>query len=121
MKKNIRRILDSFGVYYLMPVQHGIGAAGVDFHCVTRYGDLCMGFFIEAKKPGGEPTARQDNFLKERYEKQCARTFVIDDDPTINEGSGGIEALVVWLEQIEKYNEHYDAEDAALVAIPVPT
>ena len=119
MKINIRRVLDSFGVYYLMPVQQGIGAAGVDFHCVIRYGDLCLGFFIEAKKPGEGPTARQENFLKDRQDKQCARTFVIDDDPTINEGSGGIEALVAWLETIEKYNEHYDQNAGYINTVPV--
>ena len=108
VKKNIRRVLDAFGVYYLMPVQMGRGAAGVDFHCTVRYGNLCLGFFIEAKKPGDEPTGRQDNFLAERRDKQCAKTFVIDDDPSIGEGSGYIGELVGWLEKIEEYNEHHD-------------
>jgi hypothetical protein len=109
VKKNIDRILKSFPfVYPFKPVQFGTGAAGVDYHCVTRYGDLCLGFFIEAKKPGGEPTSRQDTFLRERRDNQRAMTFVVDDDPTINQGAGGIEELVKWLEQIEAYNEHYD-------------
>ena len=114
VKKNIRRVLDSFGAYYLMPVQYGIGATGVDFHCVTRLDYVIDGkvvpvplaFFIEAKKPGGEPTGRQDLFLRERREKQGARTFVIDDDPSIEQGSGGIDELVQWLEGIEALNEH---------------
>lgn len=117
VKKNIRRVLDSFGVYYLMPVQYGVGAAGVDFHCaVGKYFQigflvemLPIAFFIEAKKPGGEPTDRQDNFLRERREKQNAKTFVIDDDPSIGQGSGGINELVAWLEIIEENNERLRA------------
>lgn len=107
VKKNIKRILDSFGVYYLMPVQHGIGPAGLDFHCVVQHCDLAIAFFIEAKKPGDGPTGRQDNFIKERKEKQNARTFVIDEDPSINKGSG-IEELTQWLAEIEADNERYD-------------
>ena len=102
VKKNIRRVLDSFGVYYLCPVQYGMGAAGVDFHAVVECCGLPIAFFIEAKKPGAEPTGRQDNFLQERREKQNARTFVIDDDPSIGEGNGGIEELVKWLEGLEE-------------------
>ena len=117
VKKNIRRILDAFDVYYLMPVQMGLGAAGVDFHCVIRFGDMALAFFIEAKKPGGEPTGRQDNFLGERRDKQCAVTFVIDDDPSIGEGSGEIEKLVRWLELVEAYNERHDQITAGDVQI----
>lgn len=125
VKKNIRRVLDSFGVYYFMPVQGGYGPTGVDFHCVVRSsfvddGKLIgvpLAFFIEAKKPGGEPTGRQDLFMKEREEKQSARTFVIDDDPTINQGFGVIDELVKWLEEIEALNEH--AREAAKANVSV--
>lgn len=109
VKENIKRVLDAFGVYAFMPVQRGMGAAGVDFHCVVRYGDLALAFFIEAKKPGEGPTARQGSFLRDRRDKQCAMSFVIDDDPSISEGLGEINNLVKWLEQIETYNEHHDA------------
>lgn len=113
VKKNIKRVLTSFpSVYYFMPVQYGIGAAGVDYHCVV--GKLFhlrpsvvlvpIAFFIEAKRPGGEPTGRQDNFLEERREKQGCKTFVIDEDPTTNKGSG-IDELVEWLGEIESNNE----------------
>ena len=127
VKKNIKRVLDSFGVYYFCPVQSGIGAAGVDFHCVMRVhyvvdGKLVgvpLAFFIEAKKPGGEPTGRQDNFMRERREKQSARSFVIDDDPTINQGSGGIEDLVKWLEELEALNEHASEVADASAGVPV--
>ena len=108
VKKNIKRILDSFGVYYFMPVQHGYGAAGLDFHCVVRFGNIPYAFFIEAKKPGGEPTGRQEDFAKDRLIKQCATTFIIDEDPSIKKG-GGVTELVAFLEMVEKNNERYDA------------
>jgi hypothetical protein len=113
VKKNISRVLASFPfVYSFMPVQYGRGAAGVDYHCVAgkyyQMGFLVemipIAFFIEAKKPGDEPTGRQDNFLKERREKQNCKTFVIDEDPSINKGDG-LEELTQWLQEIEANNE----------------
>lgn len=115
VKKNISRVLASFpSVYSFMPVQHGIGAAGVDYHCVAgkyfvlegRLEMVPVAFFIEAKKPGGEPTGRQDTFLKDRREKQNCKTFVIDDDPSIKGGMGNIEELTEWLQAIEENNEY---------------
>lgn len=114
VKQNITRVLKSFPfVYSFMPVQHGYGAAGVDYHCVAgqlfvlgiHVEMLPIAFFIEAKKPGGEPTGRQDTFLKERREKQNCKTFVIDDDPTKSGGLGNIQELTEWLQAIEENNE----------------
>ena len=110
-------------VYSFMPVQYGMGASGVDYHCVAgkyfQIGFLVemvpIAFFIEAKKPGGEPTDRQDNFLRDRREKQNCKTFVIDDDPTINQGNGGIDELVKWLEEIEASNERIRTVPADLI------
>jgi hypothetical protein len=113
VKKNISRVLAAFPfVYSFMPVQYGMGAAGVDYHCVAGkyfYVDgmikmVPVAFFIEAKKPGGEPTYRQDNFLKERRENQNCKTFVIDEDPSIDKG-GGLNELTAWLQEIEANNE----------------
>jgi hypothetical protein len=113
VKKNISRILASFPfVYSFMPVQYGMGASGVDYHCVAgKYYQigflvemLPIAFFIEAKKPDGEPTDRQRDFLKERREKQNCKTFVIDEDPSINKGNGLAE-LFTWLQEIEANNE----------------
>jgi hypothetical protein len=107
-KKSIDRVLAAFDfVYAFKPVQMGLGAAGLDYHCVAGVaflidGEVCnlpIAFFIEAKKPGGEPTGRQDTFRKERKEKQHAKTFVIDDD------NASLQALVEWLEQLEAQNE----------------
>jgi hypothetical protein len=113
VKANIKKVLERFKVYYLMPVQMGIGAAGVDFHCAigVKYEidgivqTIAVAFFIEAKKPGDVPTRRQDTFIKDRQRDQNAITFVIDDDPSIGHITGGLEKLTMWLEQIEKNNE----------------
>jgi hypothetical protein len=102
VKKEIKRMLDAFDVYYFMPVQMGLGAAGLDFHCVVRFGEHALAFFIEAKKPGDEPTDRQERFAEDRRKQQCARTFVID---------GNLDELIEFLERIEEYNERCD--DAA--------
>lgn len=122
VKRNIRRVLDSFeNVYYFMPVQNGLGPAGVDFHCVVKMvcwingtlEEIPVAFFIEAKKPGGEPTERQKLFIKDRKEKQNAHTFVIDDDPSIAHNSGKLEKLVEWLQNIEDNNERARARLAS--------
>jgi hypothetical protein len=118
VKKAISKVLDNFpSVYSFMPVQFGMGASGVDYHCVVGMlvqfpGGLVdmvpVAFFIEAKKPGGEPTVRQDTFLKERHEKQNCACFVIDEDPSINKGKG-LDILVEWLAKIESNNERLRA------------
>ena len=105
VKKEIKRVLDAFNVYYLMPVQMGIGAAGLDFHCVVRFGDHGLAFFIETKAPGEKPTDRQGLFAEERRKNQCARTFVID---------GKLDELIEFLERVEEYNEHYDGTHTEL-------
>ena len=99
-------VLKNFpSVYSFMPVQFGMGASGVDYHCAVgmlvefKSGLVEMvpiALFIEAKKPGGEPTGRQDLFLKERHEKQNCRCFVIDEDPSIRKGNG-LDDLAEWV------------------------
>ncbi len=118
VKKQISAVLKNFpSVYSFMPVQFGMGASGVDYHCVVgmltqfangRVDMLPIAFFIEAKKPGGEPTGRQDLFLKERRDKQNCKCFVIDEDPSIRKGSG-LDHLVEWLGEIESNNERLRA------------
>jgi hypothetical protein len=113
VKKKVSELLKSFpSVYYLMPVQHGLGASGLDYHGVVgklfQFGIVVemipIAFFVETKKPGGVPTNRQDDFIKERKEKQNARTFIIDEDPSINKGKG-LDDLALWLGEIERNNE----------------
>jgi hypothetical protein len=113
VKKKVTELLKTFpSVYSFMPVQHGLGASGLDYHCVVgkmfQFGIVAemipIAFFIETKKPGGEPTQRQEDFIKERYVKQNARTFIIDEDPSINKGKG-LDDLALWLGEIERNNE----------------
>lgn len=107
VKTSINRVLQAFTfVYSFMPVQNGMGAAGVDYHCVAgKYFQLSSGveligvaFFIEAKKPGSRPSDRQEFFLSDRRQMQGAKTFVID-------GEHGLDELVEWLAGIEDNNE----------------
>jgi hypothetical protein len=113
VKNHIREILDSYGVYYLMPVSEGYSSAGVDFHCVVRQGDMALAFFIEAKRPGELPTDRQKLFMGDRAEHQKAISFVIDKDPSIGQG-GGTKQLIAFLEKVKFINEHYDAQPIQL-------
>jgi hypothetical protein len=96
VKKWVKDVLHKYNVYYHMPVQTGIGAAGVDFHCVVKtVKGFPLGFFIEVKKFGKVPTDRQKLFIQERKEKQNARTFVID-------GMVGVNKLEYWIEAITR-------------------
>lgn len=113
VKRKVTELLKTFpSVYAFMPVQHGLGASGLDYHCIVgklfHMGPVVemvpIAFFIETKKPGDLLTPRQLNFAKERKEKQNARTFVIDEDVTINKGKG-LDDLALWLGAIENSNE----------------
>ena len=124
VKRAVSTLLKSYpSVYCFMPVQYGMGAAGVDYHCVVgklfqigAVADMVpIAFFIETKKPGDHPTPRQAEFIKARKEQQNARTFVIDEDPTINKGKG-LEDLALWLGEIERHNEHI----RSIIAAPNP-
>jgi hypothetical protein len=118
VKQHINKVLAAFpSVYSFMPVQFGMGASGVDFHCVvgmlvqfpTGLVDMVpLAFFIEAKKPGDKPTGRQDLFLKERHAKQNCKCFIIDEDPSIRKGKG-LDDLAEWLGKIENNNERLRA------------
>jgi hypothetical protein len=55
VKDEIKTYLNSIGAYHFWPVQTGYGAATVD--CLGCF-EGCF-FAIEAKRPGGKPTARQ--------------------------------------------------------------
>jgi hypothetical protein len=98
VKSNIKKILTRYNVYFFMPVQSGYGATGLDFHCVVYINlfgtEVALAFFIEAKEEGKEPTARQDLFLKNRWEQQKAKTFVID-------GPKGYAELETWLSKLQ--------------------
>jgi hypothetical protein len=96
VKKWVKDVLKKYHVYYLMPVQTGRGATGVDFHCTVDWSGFPLAFFIETKKFGKEPTPRQDLFIKQRRQYQKARTFVID-------GMVGVNQLEAWLIKLREY------------------
>lgn len=89
VKARIKAILDPCRpyVYYLMPVQNGMGAPSLDFIGV------CMGeyFTIEAKAEGKGPTPRQ---LITLNQVACAggKTFVI-----AGTNSPQLKELKLWL------------------------
>ena len=86
VKAKVRTVLGEFGAYYFQPVQMGIGAAGLDFHCVLG-GRPAIAFFIETKAPGKMLTPRQD-MLVSHLRNMGAIVFVIWDDVTLAELKG---------------------------------
>jgi hypothetical protein len=94
VKKWVKEVLDEYNVYYFMPVQMGIGAAGLDFHCVVKWKGFPLAFFIETKEFGKVPTDRQQLFMNDRKKEQNATTFVID-------GMVGVSKLREWLERLK--------------------
>jgi hypothetical protein len=105
VKNDIRRVLDAFGCYTFMPVQNGLGAAGLDFHCIVRGNPIP--FFIEAKGPKGAVTDRQRMLIDKLRTEHGCKVFVIHDGLTLQE-------LVGWLEQFEDKHEHSHAAVANL-------
>jgi hypothetical protein len=81
VKAKIRKLLNNYGAYYFQPVQMGIGATGLDFHCMLAG---ARAFFVEAKAPGKQPTLRQQLMI-EKLTYMGATVFVIDDDVTLEE------------------------------------
>lgn len=75
-------------VYKFMPVPGGFGPSSLDFILCVR-GRFCA---VEAKKPGGEPTPRQE-FIIATIERAGGVVFVIDG---VN---GELERFEKWLEE----------------------
>ena len=81
-KRDVKKYLTSLGAYQFWPVQTGRGKAGVDcYACIN--GDFVA---IEVKRPGKEPTPRQDVTLGE-VRAARGETFA-GDAATIIEGIG---------------------------------
>ncbi len=85
VKASINKLLERYGAYRFMPVQNGLGAPGLDYHC-CYYG---VAFFIEAKAPGKKPTKRQVQTMA-RIGRAGGKCFVID-------GPQGLDDLDQWL------------------------
>lgn len=80
VKKKIKELLDSFDtrLYYYMPVPSGYGKTTIDY--LICFDGLFVG--IEAKKPRGKPTLRQEGVLED-IRAAGGSTFVIDDDDDV--------------------------------------
>ena len=78
VKEKIDVVLTRYKVYYFKPVQFGLGASGLDYHCVVRVGNTPVAFFIEAKEPGKEPTPRQRELMDRLRRDYSANVFKID-------------------------------------------
>lgn len=95
VKAKIDELLAKYPVYVFKPVQFGLGAAGLDYHCVIKIGDTSVAFFIEAKKPGGEPTVRQKELIgRLRRDFRC-NVFAIDSVYDIH-------TLKDWLDKVAR-------------------
>lgn len=80
IKKKIKDLLDSFGntAYVYMPVPGGYGKTTIDY--LICFDGLFIG--LEAKKPKGKPTPRQDGVLED-IRAAGGTTFVIDSDEDV--------------------------------------
>ena len=81
IKKKLNQLLDSYGesVYRYMPVPSGFGKQAVDYF-------LCVdGLFVavEAKPPGGKPTARQSDTLDD-VKRAGGSSFVVNDEVSLS-------------------------------------
>lgn len=98
VKAKINALLKKHRCYYFMPVQMGMGAAGLDYHCyrTCKLADgtlIAVAFMVEAKIYGKEPTLRQQ-ILFEEHEARGCKCFVVDNDLTLRE-------LENWLQEVQ--------------------
>lgn len=94
VKAKVNRVLDTYkdhGLYKFMPVPGGYGKATLDYLCFFHG----FGFAIETKRPGGEPTLRQENTIGSII-ASGSLAFVIDGE------NGQLEELEQWLGVIHK-------------------
>lgn len=99
VKEQIKKLLKKYKAYYYMPVQTGYGAPSLDF-VGCHHGRF---FGIEAKRPGKEPTPRQELTMAMMNEAG-GWVFVIGDKVIEGDFYGkipdtfaGMEALEGWL------------------------
>lgn len=92
IKAGIREVLKKYSsvIYYHMPVPTGFGRSSLDYIGFAAG----LGFAIEAKRPRGKPTGRQETTI-EQIERAGARVFVINS-------YDGIAALDKWLMEVTK-------------------
>jgi pantoate kinase len=76
VKKRIRKILDTAGVYYAMPIGTGYGNSGVPDFLACYQGNFVA---IEAKAGKGKTTALQDSHLA-KIRAAGGEAVVINED-----------------------------------------
>jgi hypothetical protein len=87
VKESIKKVLAKYNCYYFCPVQMGLGAAGLDFHCIAYsalYDRPCP-FFVEAKAPGKVPTSRQEVLIRNLVNGYRCPVFVISNEQGLKE------------------------------------
>lgn len=99
IKAKVDAILKKYPVKVFKPVQFGMGGDMLDYHCLVRMGDTPVAFFIETKKPGKDPTSRQQNTIDELRRDYRANVFVIHDP-----FGYGLIMLDNWLSKVTKAN-----------------
>jgi hypothetical protein len=80
IKRGIKAVLDKYSanIYYYMPVPGGYGRSTLDY-----LGFCCgLGFAVEAKRPKGRPTERQQGMIED-IERGGAKVFVVNDVDTL--------------------------------------
>lgn len=77
VKKEVRRVLDSLGAYYVMPVTGGYGKQGAPDFLVCHKG---LFFGIETKAGKGKLTTLQEINLKKIVEAGGVSLVVREDD-----------------------------------------
>tara|TARA_R110000868_G_scaffold238912_1_gene493419 strand:+ start:5266 stop:5568 length:303 start_codon:yes stop_codon:yes gene_type:complete len=75
VKEKVKKLLRSYGVYWHMPVQNGMGAPSLDFICCAKGWYLA----IETKAPGGVPTPRQMATCKQITDAEGLAIVVRDE------------------------------------------
>jgi hypothetical protein len=96
VKQQVKVLLKKYNCYFFMPVQFGIGASGLDFHCMKKVRHLAIAFFIETKDYDKEPTARQNDLMK-HLRSLMAHTFVVDGPATMME----LERYLIKLDELD--------------------
>ena len=89
VKEKVKRLLQRHNVYWFMPVQNGLGAVGLDFHCCVNG----KAFFIETKAGNKKPTPRQENTMN-TIRLSGGKCFVVNE-------ASGYDTLELWLSEVD--------------------
>lgn len=110
VKKRISELLRSYShVYILMVVPGGYGDTTLDYICCFRG----LFFSIEAKRPGKEPTNRQQQ-IRATMERAGGKVFKID-------GDAGLAELKEWMDRVScLFPSSSPTPDGLLAPPPIP-